>query len=110
MLPPDIEARKSAVAVLFTRLGVLRLDAFGSATGESFRPGESDFDFLVELDPQAAGSRTERLIGLAEALEALLGAPVDLVNPRRIRNPFFAAEVARTRVPVHERAASETAV
>ena len=38
---------------------------------------------------------------LAEALEKLLGARVDLVNPKYIRNPFFAAEVQRTRIPVY---------
>lgn len=110
MLPPEIESRRSAIGALCARFGVLRLDAFGSATGEAFQPGRSDYDFLVELDVQAAGSRAERLIGLAEALEALLGAPVDLVNPRYIRNPYFAAEVARTRVPVYGRPASEAAV
>lgn len=110
MLPPDLEARRPAFGALCTRFGVLRLDAFGSATGDAFRPGRSDYDFLIELDAKAAGSRAERLIGLAEALEALLGAPVDLVNPRYIRNPYFAAEVARTRVPVDGRTASEAAV
>ena len=110
MLPHDIEARRHAIAGLCQRFGVLRLDAFGSATEGAFRPGRSDYDFLVELDPQAAGSRAERLIDLAEALEALLGAPVDLVNPRYIRNPYFAAEVARTRLPVYERTSSEAAV
>lgn len=99
-----------AIADACKRSGVLRLEVFGSAAGDAFRPGRSDFDFLVELDPQAAGSRAQRLIELAEALESLLGAPVDLVNPRYIRNPFFAAEVARTRVPVYERAPSEAAV
>lgn len=110
MLPQEIEPRRPPIGARCERFGVLRMDAFGSATGEAFQSGRSDCDFLVELDSQAAGSRAERLIGLAEALEALLGAPVDLVNPRYIRNPHFAAEVARTRVPVYERASSEASV
>jgi hypothetical protein len=35
---------------------------------------------------------------------------VDLVNPRYIRNPYFAAEVARTRVPIYDRSTAEAAV
>ena len=65
------------------------------------QPGRSDYDFLIELDAAAPGSRAQRLLDFAEALEALLGAPVDLVNPHYIRNPYFAAEVQRTRLPLY---------
>lgn len=109
-LHPTLEAHGAAVAELCRRFGVLRLDAFGSAADGRFRQGQSDFDFLVELDPSHSGSRALRWIGLAEALEMLLGAPVDLVNPRYIRNPYFAAEVTRTRRPVYVRSAPEAAV
>lgn len=98
---PISSERREQIAALCRRFGVARLEVFGSAAGGGFVAGRSDYDFLVELDPAAGGSRAERLIGLAEALEALLGAPVDLVNPRYIRNPYFAAEVQRTRQPVY---------
>lgn len=103
-------AQLRAIADACRRFGVLRLEAFGSAASGAFRAGRSDFDFLVELDPHASGSRAQRLIDLAETLESLLSAPVDLVNPHYIRNPYFAAEIERTRVPVYERAPSEAAV
>jgi predicted nucleotidyltransferase len=99
--PAALVTHLSAIAPLCRRLGVARLDLFGSASTGAFEPGRSDYDFLVELDADAPGSRAERLIELAEALEALLGAPVDLVNPRYIRNPYFAAEVERTRMPIY---------
>ena len=83
------------------RLGVKRLELFGSAAAGAFKPGQSDFDFLVELDPSLHGSRAQRIIDLAETLEQILGAPIDLVKPNYIRNPFFAAEVERTRTPVY---------
>lgn len=100
-LPPTLAPHAAAIAALCQRFGVASLALFGSAATDAFTPGRSDFDFLVELDAQAPGSRAQRLIDLAEALEALLGSRVDLVNPRYIRNPYFAAEVARTRRPVH---------
>jgi len=96
-----VTERRAEIAALCSRFGVQRLEVFGSASRGEFRPGCSDYDFLCELDPAAPGSRATRLIGLAEALEALLGAPVDLVNPRYIRNPYFAAEVERSRVPIY---------
>jgi predicted nucleotidyltransferase len=90
-----------AIAALCRRYGVARLELFGSAATGQFRPGQSDYDFLMELDLQAEGSLALRLVDFAEALETLLGAPVDLVNPNSIRNRYFAAEVERTRVPVY---------
>ena len=51
----------------------------------------------------------ERSGRLADALETLLGAPVDLVDPRCIRNPYLAAEVERTRRPVDERSPTQAA-
>ena len=92
---------RPAIAELCRRFGVAQLALFGSAASGRFVPGRSDYDFLVELDPADPGSRAQRLLGFADALEALLGAHVDLVNPRYIRNPYFAAEVARTQVPLY---------
>ena len=107
---PALTKQSAAIAELCRRFGVLRLEAFGSAASGAFREGQSDFDFLIELDPSAPGSRAMRLIDFAEALEALLGAPVDLVNPRYIRNSYFSAEMAKTRRPIYERPASEAVV
>lgn len=45
-----LDRHASAIAELCIRFGVLRLEAFGSAASGAFRPGQSDFDFLVELD------------------------------------------------------------
>ncbi len=79
------------IAALCERYGVAHLELFGSATGTEFNPDSSDFDFLVELDQNNNGSRGRRWTELADALEALLGRHVDLVNPRYIRNPYFFA-------------------
>jgi predicted nucleotidyltransferase len=96
-----LSPHQTAIEQLCQRYGVARLELFGSAATGEFKPGVSDYDFLYELSPGQAGSLADRLISFAEAMEALLGAPVDLVNPRYIRNPYFAAEVERTRVPVY---------
>lgn len=100
-LPSALAPHAQAIADACQRFGVRRLQVFGSVVEGAFEPGRSDFDFLVELDETVGGSRAERLLGLGDALEALLSARVDLVNPDYIRNPFFAAEVERTRRPVY---------
>ena len=101
MPPALLTARHDDIGALCRRFGIARLELFGSAATGQFRSGHSDYDFLVELDAQAEGSPARRIVEFAEALENLLGAPVDLINPRYIRNRYFAAEVERTRTPVY---------
>ena len=95
------------IAALCERHGVAYLELFGSATGSDFNPDSSDFDFLVELDHQVAGSRAKRWIGLAEDLEKVLGRQVDLVNPRYIRNQYFLQAVNRSRIMIYDRQNAE---
>ena len=97
------------IATLCDRYGVSHLELFGSAVGAEFDPESSDYDFLVELDDRATGSRVRRWLGLADALEALLGRHVDLVNPRSIRNPYFLQEVNKSRVLIYERQDAQAA-
>lgn len=46
-----LENKRQAIAEVCQRHGVARLDAFGSALRDDFRPGESDVDLLVEFGP-----------------------------------------------------------
>ena len=96
-------------AALCQRYGVAHLELFGSATSAEFDPQSSDFDFLVELDKTSPGSPARRWIDLAEALEKLLGCHVDLVNPRYIRNPYFAEAVNASRTVIYDRQVTQAA-
>lgn len=82
---------------------------FGSANRADFKPESSDFDFLVELDEQAAGSKARRWMGLADGLEKLLGRHVDLVNPKYIRNPYFLQAVNNHRTVIYDRQITQAA-
>lgn len=46
-------------------------------------------------------SRCDAYFGLQEALQALLGRPVDLVLPSALANPYLAEAVERTREPLN---------
>lgn len=81
----DIAEKREALAALCRRYGVKRLEVFGSAArGVDFDPNKSDFDFLVEFGQRSDLSPREQFLGFAEALEKLLGRPVDLVERKAV--------------------------
>jgi predicted nucleotidyltransferase len=85
MMQADIAEKREALASLCRRYGVKRLEVFGSAArGADFDPAKSDFDFLVEFDERGDLTPRERFLGLAEALEKLMGRPVDLVERKAL--------------------------
>jgi hypothetical protein len=77
-------ARKRAeIHDLCRRFRVARLDAFGSAArGVDFNDKTSDVDLLVEFD--ATDDSFARYLDFRDALEALIGRPVDLVDRKDI--------------------------
>jgi uncharacterized protein len=76
----DIDKKRNALAAICRRYGVARLEVFGSAArGAGFDPNRSDADFLVTVEP-AARNDLAAFADLKEALEKLLGRPVDLVE------------------------------
>lgn len=80
---PLLTQRLDAVAELCRRYGVRRLDAFGSAVrGAEFDPARSDVDLLVELGGDV--DDLSAFLDFKEALEALLGRPVDLVERQAV--------------------------
>jgi predicted nucleotidyltransferase len=58
-----------------------RIALFGSYAMATQVPGQSDIDILVEVDPSIGLG----FVTLAERLEQLLGARVDLVSRRAIK-------------------------
>ena len=99
----EISLHRDELRALYRRFHVRRLDLFGSAARGDFDPERSDVDLLVEFDrshPDAMSLRT--FLGLKTSLEDLLGRPVDLVEPSAVSNPYFKAEVERSRVALFE--------
>lgn len=81
---------------------VQRLDLFGSASTGSYRPGDSDLDFLVEFLPIPTAAYADVYFGLLEALEGHFGKPVDLVVASSIKNPYFLQSIEATKTPIYE--------
>jgi predicted nucleotidyltransferase len=99
----EIALHREELQALCRRFHVRRLDLFGSAARGDFDPEHSDVDFLVEFErghPKALSFDT--YFGLKEALEALLGRAIDLVEPGAVRNPYLKASIDASREPVFE--------
>jgi len=76
---------------------VARLEAFGSALREDFKPGESDLDLLVDFKPMEGYARVEAYFGLLDDLRTLLKGDVDLVIAGAVKNPYIARSIERTK-------------
>ncbi|GAA1144448.1 nucleotidyltransferase family protein [Ornithinicoccus hortensis] len=78
---------RAAIADLCRLFGVRRLAVFGSAVTARFDPDHSDVDFLVEF-ADTTPRTLSHFFEFGDALEALVGRPVDLVEAGSLRNPF----------------------
>ena len=95
---PLIEQHREEVTALCRRYRVKRLDLFGSAAQGTFRPGESDLDFLVEFESLTPSEKKIAYFDLADDLERIFQRQIDLVVVSAIRNAFFRQEIEETRV------------
>jgi uncharacterized protein len=93
----SLEANRAAIATVCERHGVRRLEVFGSALRDDFRPGQSDVDLLVELAPMAPYARVDAYFGLLDDLRGLLGPNVDLVMVGAVKNPYIAEQIESTK-------------
>ena len=92
-----LQDKREAIAELCARFGVARLDVFGSALRDDFRPGESDVDLLVEFAPMDGYAKAVAYFDLLDELEQLLGVEVDLVMTGAVKNRYIARDIERTR-------------
>jgi predicted nucleotidyltransferase len=88
---------KQAIAELCARHGVARLDVFGSALRDDYRPGQSDLDLLVAFGPMDGYAKAVAYFDLLDELHDLLGVEVHLVMTGAVKNRIIAREIDRTR-------------
>ena len=95
---PIIADNLETIRALAQEYGVLRLEVFGSVCTDEFDPETSDVDFLVEYpEDYEFGPWLGRYFDLKEALESLLGRPVDLVEIDAPKNTYFIQSMNETR-------------
>ncbi len=100
-----VKQRKAELVELCHKHHVRRLDIFGSAADGSFKPGESDLDFLVDYlpDENSAGGYViaDAYLGLLADLQDLFELKIDLVMEDAIWNPYFRKGVEQTRQVIY---------
>ena len=80
MIHPSLQLPAADIAEFCRRWHITRLEVFGSALRDDFRP-DSDVDFLATFAPEATWSLLD-LDEMEEDLERLIGRKVDLVSRR----------------------------
>jgi hypothetical protein len=96
-----LESKREAIAKVCARYGVTRLDAFGSALRDDFKPDESDLDLLVEFAPMEPYARVDAYFGIVDELRGLLNRKIDLVMVGAVKNPYIARDIERTKQLVY---------
>lgn len=89
-----VQRHLQEIAHLCRRYRVRRLAAFGSIVRADFDPSRSDADFVVEFEPVPVADRMENYLALREALGALLGRSIDLIEDGAIQNPYILQNVS----------------
>jgi predicted nucleotidyltransferase len=92
VLQSEIQVRRAEIAEICARLGVRRLEFFGSGI-RSCCP--RDLDFLVDLGDRTVAEHVSVYFALLERLQAMFTRPVDLVTPAALVNPFVRQRVER---------------
>jgi predicted nucleotidyltransferase len=86
----EIQGRREEIAAVCARLGVRRLELFGSGTRSG---APRDLDFLVDLGDRPPAEYASAYFALLEQLQVLFARPVDLVTPAGLANPYFRERV-----------------
>ena len=98
----EIASRREEIAEVCRRHRVRRLEIFGSAArATDFDPARSDADFLVQYDSSEDCGFFGRHFDLKEALSAVLGRQVDLLE-RLPENEHLRASINECREVVYE--------
>jgi predicted nucleotidyltransferase len=96
-----LESARDRIAVVCRRMGVKRLEVFGSILRDDFDATISDIDVVVEFDPNAPGSALRRYFDLKAQLEELLGRPVDVIELDAMQDSRLKRLIERTKVPIY---------
>ena len=96
----EIGQYQESIRAICKKLGVQRLDIFGSANGPGFGP-DSDID-VVALFDREQGHMFSRYFDLKERLERIFHRSVDVVLEDSIGNPYFREAIQHNRICVYE--------
>ena len=80
---------------------VKTLYVFGSVLTEKFHD-ESDIDFIVDFESLPIEDYVDNYFDLKFSLEDILKRPIDLLEEKAIKNPYFKQNVNRQKQLIYE--------
>jgi len=92
----EIEKNINQIKSLCSKHKVKTLYAFGSVLKKNFNP-QSDVDFIVDFEPDDIKSYADNYYDLKFSLENIFHRPVDLLEEKAIKNPYFRQSVHQYR-------------
>jgi hypothetical protein len=84
----QIEKHTSSISKLCKSHKVRSLYAFGSVLTDKFN-SESDIDLIVDFEPLDVLEYADNYFDLKFALQDILKRPIDLLEDKAIKNPYF---------------------
>ena len=91
-----LERHISDINKLCSTHRVKELYAFGSVLTEGFNDS-SDIDLIVDFDPIDVNQYADNYFDFKFSLEDILQTPVDLLEEKAIKNPYFRQVVNKQR-------------
>ena len=96
-----IDRHSNTIINLCVSHNVKRLYAFGSVLTENFTD-ESDIDLIVDFDPMEVGDYADNYFDLKFSLQDIFKRPVDLLEEKALKNPYFRQAIHQHRKVVYE--------
>ena len=93
-----IEQFRQRIQKICRDLSLERLDIVGSAAREDFS-ADSDVDVLVNFGKDEG--LFSRYFDLKERLEEIFERPVDVIEERAVKNPYFKRMIEKDRIKIY---------
>lgn len=87
-----IELNMDKIKILCAKHKVNKLFVFGSVLKNTFT-NESDIDFVVDFEKLDLSDYADNYFDFKDQLESIFNRPVDLLEEKGIRNPYFRKQI-----------------
>lgn len=91
-----LQLKIEKINIACQKYSVASLYLFGSQA-KGTQSSNSDYDFLVYFKPIELLKYADNFFDLCYELENIIGAKVDLVSGKALKNPFFIKEIESTK-------------
>lgn len=85
---------------LCSQYKVRHLYAFGSVLTDNYHE-QSDIDFIVDFEPIEIAQYADNYYDLKFSLEDIFHKPIDLLEEKAIKNPYFKQAVEKQRLLIY---------